>query len=101
VEVKRGTRFFILNDKFFYFSLMLWHHSAFLQEFRNWESAWAMQALHTIVYDLRTVAELADKEITENGKMPDKLKGAGSFLMKVFGALAVSSVCQLFILLLW
>jgi hypothetical protein len=30
----------------------------------------------------------ADKEITENGKMPDKLKGAGSFLMKVFGALA-------------
>ncbi|KAH8942729.1 hypothetical protein BDL97_13G009100 [Sphagnum fallax] len=62
--------------------------NAFLQEFRNWESAWAMQALHTIVYDLRTVAELADKEITENGKMPDKLKGAGSFLMKVFGALA-------------
>ncbi|KAH9542476.1 hypothetical protein CY35_13G008600 [Sphagnum magellanicum] len=62
--------------------------NAFLQEFRNWESAWAMQALHTVVYDLRTVAELADKEITENGKMPDKLKGAGSFLMKVFGALA-------------
>ncbi len=58
MEAKRGTRFFILNDNFFYFSLMLWHHSAFLQEFRNWESAWAMQALHTIVYDLRTVAEL-------------------------------------------
>jgi hypothetical protein len=58
VEAKRGTRFFILNDDTFYFSLMLGHHSAFLQEFRNWESAWAMQALHTVVYDLRTVAEL-------------------------------------------
>ncbi|KAL0346684.1 UNVERIFIED_CONTAM: Enhanced ethylene response protein 5 [Sesamum calycinum] len=40
--------------------------NAFLQEFRNWESAWALEAL-------------------EN---PEKLKGAGSFLMKVFGVLA-------------
>lgn len=27
--------------------------------------------------------------MAEHGKIPDKLKGAGSFLMKVFGALAV------------
>lgn len=27
--------------------------------------------------------------MASNGKIPDKLKGAGSFLMKVFGALAV------------
>jgi hypothetical protein len=53
------------------------------------------------LYGYRLHGLQADKEITENGKMPDKLKGAGSFLMKVFGALAVSSVCQLFILLLW
>lgn len=39
-------------------TLMLAHHSAFLQEFRNWESAWAMKALHTIAYDLRTIAEM-------------------------------------------
>jgi hypothetical protein len=34
----------------------------------------------------------ADKEMSEYGKIPDKLKGAGSFLMKVFGALAVCDV---------
>ncbi|KAL3702003.1 hypothetical protein R1sor_020025 [Riccia sorocarpa] len=62
--------------------------SPFLQEFRNWESAWAMKALHTMVFELRTLAELADREMAANGKVPDKLKGAGSFLMKVFGALA-------------
>jgi hypothetical protein len=39
-------------------TLMLALHSAFLQEFRNWESAWAMKALHTIAYDLRTIAEM-------------------------------------------
>ncbi|KAJ7515667.1 hypothetical protein O6H91_22G022400 [Diphasiastrum complanatum] len=60
----------------------------FLQEFRSWESAWAMEALHTIVYELRTLAQMADREMVANGKIPDKLKGAGSFLMKVFGALA-------------
>lgn len=62
--------------------------NAFLQEFRNWESAWAMEALHKIVYELRSLAEMADREIAAQGKIPDKLKGAGSFLMKVFGALA-------------
>ncbi|KAG0625477.1 hypothetical protein M758_2G058400 [Ceratodon purpureus] len=62
--------------------------NAFLQEFRNWESAWAMEALHSVAYELRTIAEMADREMAANGKIPDKLKGAGSFLMKVFGALA-------------
>ncbi|KAJ7515666.1 hypothetical protein O6H91_22G022400 [Diphasiastrum complanatum] len=64
----------------------------FLQEFRSWESAWAMEALHTIVYELRTLAQMADREMVANGKIPDKLKGAGSFLMKVFGALALGTV---------
>lgn len=62
--------------------------NAFLQEFRNWETAWAMDALYTMVYELRTLAEMADKEMAIYGRVPDKLKGAGSFLMKVFGALA-------------
>lgn len=31
----------------------------------------------------------ADRELASNGKSPEKLKGAGSFLMKVFGVLAV------------
>ncbi|KAI5084082.1 hypothetical protein GOP47_0000251 [Adiantum capillus-veneris] len=62
--------------------------NAFLQEFRNWETAWAMDALFTVVYELRTIAEMADKEMAMNGRIPDKLKGAGSFLMKVFGTLA-------------
>lgn len=37
----------------------------------------------------------ADKEMSEYGKIPDKLKGAGSFLMKVFGALAVCDTSTL------
>ncbi|KAJ1433410.1 Winged helix-like DNA-binding domain superfamily [Sesbania bispinosa] len=62
--------------------------NAFIQEFRNWESAWALEALYVIVYDIRVLAEKADKELASNGKSPEKLKGAGSILMKVFGALA-------------
>jgi hypothetical protein len=79
--------------------------NAFLQEFRNWETAWAVDALYTIVYEMRTLAEMADREMEINGKNPDKLKGAGSFLMKVFGSLvgkgpkrlgALYVTCQLF-----
>lgn len=79
--------------------------NAFLQEFRNWETAWAVDALYTIVYEMRTLAEMADREMEANGKNPDKLKGAGSFLMKVFGSLvgkgpkrlgALYVTCQLF-----
>ncbi|XP_054805525.1 enhanced ethylene response protein 5 [Prosopis cineraria] len=62
--------------------------NAFIQEFRNWESAWALEALYAIVYEIRVLAEKADKELASNGKSPEKLKGAGSFLMKVFGVLA-------------
>eukprot|EP00252_Welwitschia_mirabilis_P013204 TRINITY_DN29129_c0_g1_i1.p1 TRINITY_DN29129_c0_g1~~TRINITY_DN29129_c0_g1_i1.p1 ORF type:complete len:417 (-),score=82.48 TRINITY_DN29129_c0_g1_i1:84-1334(-) len=79
--------------------------NAFLQEFRNWESAWAVDALYTIVFEMRTLAERADREMATNGRSPDKLKIAGSFLMKVFAALvgkgpkrlgALHVACQLF-----
>ncbi|KAK4396928.1 Enhanced ethylene response protein 5 [Sesamum angolense] len=62
--------------------------NAFLQEFRNWESAWALEALYMIAYEIRILAEKADIELASIGKTPEKLKGAGSFLMKVFGVLA-------------
>ncbi|MBA0747554.1 hypothetical protein Gogos_004461 [Gossypium gossypioides] len=62
--------------------------NAFIQEFRNWESAWALEALYVIAYEIRVLAERADRELSSNGKSPEKLKGAGSFLMKVFGVLA-------------
>nr|TKR99650.1 PCI domain-containing protein 2 isoform X2 [Populus alba] len=62
--------------------------NAFLPEFRNWESAWALEALYVIAYEIRILAERADRELASNGKSPEKLKGAGSFLMKVFGVLA-------------
>ncbi|XP_058069304.1 enhanced ethylene response protein 5 [Magnolia sinica] len=62
--------------------------NAFLQEFRNWESAWAMEAVYTVSYEIRVLAEKADRELASTGKNPEKLKAAGSFLMKVFGALA-------------
>ncbi|KAK9947942.1 hypothetical protein M0R45_003537 [Rubus argutus] len=62
--------------------------NAFIQEFRNWDTAWALQALYVMVYEIRVLAERADKELATNGKSPEKLKGAGSFLMKVFGVLA-------------
>lgn len=32
-------------------------YSAFVQEFRNWESAWALEALHVIAYEIRVLAE--------------------------------------------
>ncbi|KVI01201.1 hypothetical protein Ccrd_020538 [Cynara cardunculus var. scolymus] len=62
--------------------------NAFIQEFRNWESAWALEALYVVVYEIRVLAERADRELASNGKTPEKLKAAGSFLMKVFGVLA-------------
>ncbi|KAL1825388.1 enhanced ethylene response protein 5 [Daucus carota subsp. sativus] len=62
--------------------------NSFIQEFRNWESAWALEALFVVVYEIRVLAERADRELASNGKTPDKLKAAGSYLMKVFGVLA-------------
>ncbi|KAH9762918.1 Enhanced ethylene response protein 5 [Citrus sinensis] len=66
--------------------------NAFIQEFRNWESAWALEALYVIAYEIRVLAERADRELASNGKSPEKLKAAGSFLMKVFGVLALGTV---------
>ncbi|KAK3005065.1 hypothetical protein RJ639_017402 [Escallonia herrerae] len=62
--------------------------NAFIQEFRNWESAWALEALYVVAYEIRVLAERADRELASVGKTPEKLKAAGSFLMKVFGVLA-------------
>ncbi|KMZ70206.1 putative PCI domain-containing protein [Zostera marina] len=62
--------------------------NAFLQEFRNWDSAWALRAIYVVAYEIRILAEMADRELSALGKNPEKLKCAGSFLMKVFGALA-------------
>ncbi|KAF3439593.1 hypothetical protein FNV43_RR17871 [Rhamnella rubrinervis] len=62
--------------------------NGFIQEFRNWDSAWALEALYVIAFEIRVLAERADRELDSNGKTPEKLKGAGSFLMKVFGVLA-------------
>ncbi|XP_057545425.1 enhanced ethylene response protein 5 [Amaranthus tricolor] len=79
--------------------------NAFIQEFRNWESAWALEALYVVAYEIRVIAERADRELASSGKSPDKLKAAGSFLMKVFGVLAgkgpkrvgaLHVTCQLF-----
>ncbi|GAB2219672.1 hypothetical protein Droror1_Dr00007309 [Drosera rotundifolia] len=62
--------------------------NAFIQEFRNWETAWALEALYVIAYEIRVLAEKADRELASSKKTTEKLKGAGSFLMKVFGVLA-------------
>uniref|UniRef100_A0A7C9AL51 PCI domain-containing protein n=1 Tax=Opuntia streptacantha TaxID=393608 RepID=A0A7C9AL51_OPUST len=79
--------------------------NAFIQEFRNWDSAWALEALYVVAYEIRILAEKADRELAATGKTTDKLKAAGSFLMKVFGVLAgkgpkrvgaLHVTCQLF-----
>ncbi|EPS60439.1 hypothetical protein M569_14361 [Genlisea aurea] len=62
--------------------------NAFIQEFRNWDSAWGLEALYVLVYEIRVLAERADVELSSMGRSPEKLKGAGSFLMKAFGVLA-------------
>ncbi|MED6158532.1 hypothetical protein PIB30_033552 [Stylosanthes scabra] len=43
-----------------------------------------MEALYAIVYDIR-----ANRELASNGNSQEKLKGSDSFLMKVFGVLAI------------
>ncbi|KAF2577524.1 hypothetical protein F2Q68_00004220, partial [Brassica cretica] len=73
--------------------------NAFVQKFRNWESAWALEALYVVSYEIRILAEKADKELTSNGKSPEKLKAAGSLLMKGKGpkrVVALYVTCQLF-----
>ncbi|KAL0802973.1 hypothetical protein Bca101_058149 [Brassica carinata] len=62
--------------------------NAFVQGFRNWEPAWALEALYVVCYEVHILAEKADKELTFNGRSSEKLKAAGSLLMKVFGVLA-------------
>ncbi|KAI4376537.1 hypothetical protein MLD38_014287 [Melastoma candidum] len=62
--------------------------NAFVQEFRNWDSAWALDAIYVVAYEIRVLAERADTKLSSEGKSPEKLKAAGSFLMKVFGVLA-------------
>ncbi|KAL6013536.1 hypothetical protein ACLOJK_004034 [Asimina triloba] len=64
----------------------------YLIEFRSWKSAWALEAVYTIAYEIRTLAERADIELASSGKNPDKLERACSYLMKVFGALFLGTV---------
>ncbi|KAL0702837.1 hypothetical protein Bca4012_058959 [Brassica carinata] len=58
--------------------------NAFVQGFRNWEPAWALEALYVVCYEVHILAE----KLTFNGRSSEKLKAAGSLLMKVFGVLA-------------
>ncbi|KAL5548209.1 hypothetical protein UlMin_003440 [Ulmus minor] len=79
--------------------------SFFIQEFQNCDSAWALKALYVVAYEIRVLAERADRDLASNGKSLEKLKVASSFLMKVFGVLAEKGLkcvgalyvsCQLF-----
>lgn len=49
----------LVKHWFFNFALhvVTLRFSAFIQEFRNWESAWALEALYAIVYEIRVLAE--------------------------------------------
>ncbi|KAL5578085.1 hypothetical protein UlMin_019784 [Ulmus minor] len=76
-----ATRLINQSKRFSYF---------FIQEFWNWDSAWALEALYVIAYEIRVLAERADRDLASNGKSLEKLKATGSFLMKVFGVLAIS-----------
>lgn len=42
---------------YFRMNVKIANFSAFIQEFRNWESAWALEALYVIVYEIRVLAE--------------------------------------------
>lgn len=56
---KYGFLIFLLNEFIWNWSdeLTVAIFSAFVQEFRNWESAWALEALFVIVYEIRVLAE--------------------------------------------
>lgn len=45
----------LLIEKFFVPSYC--GFSAFIQEFRNWDSAWALEALYVVAYEIRVLAE--------------------------------------------
>ncbi|GAB2259261.1 hypothetical protein Droror1_Dr00027401 [Drosera rotundifolia] len=55
----------------------------------------ALEALYVIAYEIRVLAKRADRELASSKKTTEKLKGAGSFLMKVFGVLAAASATRL------
>lgn len=58
----------------------------FVDYFRQEEETWVVAPLHAIVGNIRRVAELADEELKQKGKKPDKLENAGNQLMSCFAA---------------
>lgn len=58
----------------------------FVDVFRKEEEAWLVSPLHSLVHNIRLVAEKADAELDQKGKKPEKLENAGNQLMSCFSA---------------
>ncbi|OAE18594.1 hypothetical protein AXG93_1923s1500 [Marchantia polymorpha subsp. ruderalis] len=82
--VKDPSRIIKQVDKHAPLGEMLGHHIRCMQAYRHRRYLDAYNSLEKSA----KYPSYADREMANNGKVPDKLKGAGSFLMKVFGALA-------------
>ena len=56
----------------------------FLKAFREDEGAWVVEPMHSVVHNLRFVAEAADTEQRRRGQKEDKLVDCGDQLRKCF-----------------
>ncbi|GAB4813904.1 hypothetical protein N2152v2_000950 [Parachlorella kessleri] len=57
---------------------------AFLRVFREDSEAWVVYPMHSVVHNLRSIAEAADQELQQSGKRPEKLGDCGDQLRKCF-----------------
>eukprot|EP00887_Chlorella_sp_A99_P004095 scaffold23.g4095.t1 len=58
----------------------------FIRVFREDSDAWVVQPMHSVVHNLRSVAEVADQELEAAGKRAEKTGDCGDQLRKCFSA---------------
>ncbi|KAL4433578.1 hypothetical protein ABPG75_000019 [Micractinium tetrahymenae] len=56
----------------------------FLKVFREDAGAWVVSPMHSVVHNLRSIAQMADHELRRAGQRPDKLGDCGDQLRKCF-----------------
>ncbi|KAL4450585.1 hypothetical protein ABPG77_000941 [Micractinium sp. CCAP 211/92] len=56
----------------------------FLKVFREDTGAWVVAPMHSVVHNMRSVAQAADHELRRTGQRPDKLGDCGDQLRKCF-----------------
>lgn len=74
---------FSQHHHFFHCSLCLARRLV-VQVFREDAGAWVVAPMHSVVHNLRSIAQAADHELRRAGQRPDKLGDCGDQLRKCF-----------------